>query len=168
MGKHLPDILRRLAAMKRQTGIALVGILAAILATGACAQPRPGPAHFGPMGHHGPVAGNFRHWGPGPGYRSYGPRYYGHHHHGYWHDWVWPVGLGIGLIGLAAAADNARSTRSVETVYAPPAAAPVNITINSAEPYRPQQDYYYCPAQRGYYPTVPACPSGWVRILPNG
>ena len=26
--------------------------------------------------------------------------------------------------------------------------------------------YYYCRAPRGYYPQVPNCPSGWMRVLP--
>lgn len=28
--------------------------------------------------------------------------------------------------------------------------------------------YYYCRDPQGYYPRVPNCPSGWLRVLPSG
>lgn len=28
--------------------------------------------------------------------------------------------------------------------------------------------YYYCRHPEGYYPRVPNCPSGWLRVLPSG
>ena len=28
----------------------------------------------------------------------------------------------------------------------------------------PQQDWYFCPASKGYYPYVRECPSGWQRV----
>jgi len=40
----------------------------------------------------------------------------------------------------------------------PPAQAPV------APPPPPQQVWYYCNNPQGYYPTVPACPSGWQTV----
>lgn len=30
------------------------------------------------------------------------------------------------------------------------------------------QDYFYCPAQKGYYPTIPSCLTGWIKITPQG
>ncbi len=26
--------------------------------------------------------------------------------------------------------------------------------------------YYYCPDSRQYYPTVPSCPSPWLKVMP--
>lgn len=36
-------------------------------------------------------------------------------------------------------------------------------------PPPPQQPvyYYYCRDPQGYYPRVPDCPSGWLRVLPS-
>ena len=34
----------------------------------------------------------------------------------------------------------------------------------------PQQDpdyWYYCEDPRGYYPYVPDCPGGWMKVVPN-
>ena len=28
--------------------------------------------------------------------------------------------------------------------------------------------YYYCRNPQGYYPRIPNCPSGWLRVLPPG
>ena len=28
--------------------------------------------------------------------------------------------------------------------------------------------YYFCRNPEGYYPQVPYCPSGWMRVLPSG
>jgi hypothetical protein len=40
--------------------------------------------------------------------------------------------------------------------------------LEPALPYAPaQQDYrYYCPDQ-GYYPSIQACPKGWLRVIPE-
>ena len=27
--------------------------------------------------------------------------------------------------------------------------------------------WYYCADARGYYPDVPQCPSGWLRVIPG-
>ena len=33
----------------------------------------------------------------------------------------------------------------------------------------PEESYrYFCPDSRAYYPEVPECPSGWLRVLPGG
>ncbi len=34
-------------------------------------------------------------------------------------------------------------------------------------PARPAY-YYYCRDPEGYYPRVPSCPSGWLRVVPPG
>lgn len=34
-------------------------------------------------------------------------------------------------------------------------------------PARPAY-YYYCRDPEGYYPRVPNCPSGWLRVVPPG
>lgn len=28
--------------------------------------------------------------------------------------------------------------------------------------------YYYCRRPEGYYPRIPNCPSGWMRVVPSG
>ncbi len=28
--------------------------------------------------------------------------------------------------------------------------------------------YYFCRNPEGYYPQVPSCPGGWLRVLPEG
>lgn len=36
-------------------------------------------------------------------------------------------------------------------------------------PPPPLQTYYYfCQSPEGYYPQVPDCPGGWLRVLPSG
>ena len=45
--------------------------------------------------------------------------------------------------------------------YYPPAPVPVYVE-------QPVPGYwYYCRSAREYYPTVPGCPEGWVRVPPR-
>jgi hypothetical protein len=52
-----------------------------------------------------------------------------------------------------------------------PVSPPVYIEQNqeSAPDVQEQQDswWYYCPAQRAYYPYVKTCPQGWQRVAPQ-
>jgi hypothetical protein len=52
-----------------------------------------------------------------------------------------------------------------------PVAPPVYIEQNqeAAPDVQGQQDswWYYCPAQRAYYPYVKTCPQGWQRVAPQ-
>jgi hypothetical protein len=44
----------------------------------------------------------------------------------------------------------------------------VIIERNDYPPPPPPQPafYYYCRYPQGYYPRIPSCPSGWLRVLP--
>lgn len=35
------------------------------------------------------------------------------------------------------------------------------------EPQPQEQYWYYCPAQKGYYPYVKECPTGWTKVAPT-
>jgi hypothetical protein len=51
-------------------------------------------------------------------------------------------------------------------VVAPPVAvAPPQ--VSAAPPPPAPQYWYYCDSARGYYPYVPACPSGWRAVPAN-
>ncbi|GBO93905.1 hypothetical protein MESMUL_12590 [Mesosutterella multiformis] len=93
--------------------------------------------------------GGHRYWGPG--------------------DWILPFGVGVGLLALAATPSHTTSTVPAAPVQTQPA-PPVNVTINNtpASSSVATQDYFYCPAQKGYYPTIPSCPTGWIKITPQG
>lgn len=92
------------------------------------------------------------------GHRYWGPR-----------DWILPFGVGVGLLALAATPSHTTSTVPAAPVQTQPA-PPVNVTINNtpASSSVATQDYFYCPAQKGYYPTIPSCPTGWIKITPQG
>lgn len=91
--------------------------------------------------------------------------------HRYWGpgDWILPFGVGVGLLALAATPSHTTSTVPAAPVQTQPA-PPVNVTINNtpASSSVATQDYFYCPAQKGYYPTIPSCPTGWIKITPQG
>lgn len=93
--------------------------------------------------------GGHRYWGPG--------------------DWILPFGVGVGLLALAATPSHTTSTVPAAPVQTQPA-PPVNVTINNtpASSSVATQDYFYCPAQKGYYPTIPSCPTGGIKITPQG
>ena len=76
---------------------------------------------------------------------------------------------GVGLLALAATPSHTTSTVPAAPVQTQPA-PPVNVTINNtpASSSVATQDYFYCPAQKGYYPTIPSCPTGWIKITPQG
>ena len=91
--------------------------------------------------------------------------------HRYWGpgDWILPFGVGVGLLALAATPSHTTSTVPAAPVQTQPA-PPVNVTINNtpASSSVATQDYFYCPAQKGYYPTIPSCPTGWIKTTPQG
>ncbi len=41
---------------------------------------------------------------------------------------------------------------------------PPESTVNNSNLPAPPPSWYYCDAARGYYPNVPACPSGWRAV----
>ncbi|HET7342262.1 MAG TPA: hypothetical protein VFL90_12445 [Methylomirabilota bacterium] len=36
-----------------------------------------------------------------------------------------------------------------------------------AAPAMPPGYWYYCESAKGYYPSVPSCPEGWVKVPPR-
>ena len=52
----------------------------------------------------------------------------------------------------------------VYTAPAPAYSAPPATYQYNAHPATYQ---YYCPSGGGYYPNVPACPEGWLRVVPR-
>ena len=60
--------------------------------------------------------------------------------------------------------------------YPPPYYYPPVVAVPVAPPtyvQQPQQqetadsDWYYCAAEKAYYPYVKQCPSGWTRVAPK-
>ena len=96
---------------------------------------------------------------------------YGHHGggHGY-NAFGWGLGILAGTAVILAAANQPRA------YYPPVAAEPVYLqqpviappVVAPAPAYAQQQNYwYYCAQAGGYYPYVPSCPAGWMKVLPN-
>ena len=120
----------------------------------------------------GTAAGGYRGWhgGYGYGYRGwYGAPYYGFGYGlalgaaiGYW-PWYYPyygAGYGYGYgypYGYAYPA---------AAVYSAPGGAydpgPTNY-VQRDPGYR-----YYCRNPAGFYPDVPNCSTGWLKVLPDG
>lgn len=55
--------------------------------------------------------------------------------------------------------------------YAPYAPPPMVYVAPAPEPQtyiEKTPDYvYYCPSPTGYYPQIPRCPKGWMKVMPN-
>ena len=50
---------------------------------------------------------------------------------------------------------------SAPLITAPPVPAP-QVYVEKAPRYR-----YYCPESGGYYPDIPRCPKGWMKVIPH-
>ncbi len=94
-------------------------------------------------------------------------RGYGHRGGGYSHNaFGWGLGILAGTAVILAATSQPR-------VYYPPVVAepvyfPQAVIAPPAPVYAQRQDYwYYCAQAGGYYPSVPSCPAGWMKIIPN-
>jgi hypothetical protein len=124
-----------------------------LLSLGAPAGDGHGGAGQGGGSHaragHGDRHAGDRHMGRRHSGRSHGHRFHGAGHAffglGYWPSWYVPYGYD----------------------YPPPT------VLYTAPVYVEQADesqsayWYYCPDSRGYYPSVPQCPGGWLRVLPG-
>lgn len=139
--------------MKRLLIITAVTTLAAALSAPAIAGPGP---HGGPGWGAPPPA-----WSaPAPGHWDRGFRpYHRHYYHHDW-DWAWPLGVGAAVLATAAVLNIGSSATKYVEINTPQPAA-------SLPPPPPAVDYFYCPASHGYYPTVPRCPTGWLKISPQ-
>lgn len=151
-----------------------IGVALAIAASTAPSLARSGGPGPGPMMHphgiHGPDP-RWHHAPPPPPPRfGPGPRYW----HRDYYD-LWPIGVSLLAISAAKQSNAAPAYDPLSvppTVVAPSQpVAPINININTGKaeesPQPQRQDYFYCPASNGYYPTIPQCPSGWVKISPQ-
>jgi hypothetical protein len=152
------------ASMRKALVACAIAAAFGLAATGAQAQShggRGGGGHGGgghwsgghsSGGHwNGGHGGNWGHYGRGRYYGGHGGRWYGSINFG-WPGYYWPY------YGAPVYYDSPAYTYydyPMDEVYVervPPPAAP------------PAQ--YYCP-DTGYYPTVQACPQGWLRVLPG-
>ena len=142
--------------------VALAAVGAFALGLPAQADERHGTRDEGHF--HGPERGHdLGHW-HGGGIEHFHERDFhvwsgGHWEHR-WHDgrygWWWFAG---GLWYFYPAPIYPYPDPYVPPVAVAPAPPPA---MASAPP--PPQYWYYCDSARGYYPYVPACPSGWHAV----
>src|SRR5476649_1337297 len=57
--------------------------------------------------------------------------------------------------------------RQAPTVYVEQQSAPVAAVSTIPTDIAPVNYWYYCVAEKGYYPYVKACPGGWQKMLPQ-
>ncbi|TQI80609.1 hypothetical protein FHU10_4516 [Serratia fonticola] len=81
------------------------------------------------------------------GHGYYGPHFYGPHYYG--PDVILDVPLGPPPVYYEAP----------PTVYVAP---PTQTYVEKAPSYA-----YYCRSPAGYYPQVPRCPAGWLKVVPD-
>lgn len=134
------------------------GLLAAlfIAATPAALADRPGHGWHGDI-HH-PGGHDMGRWRGGHWY---------HGSHGGYAGWWWVVGPAWYFYPAPVYPYPDPYTPPVVVQQAPP-----TVVIQQAPPAPPApttappapQAWYYCDAAKGYYPYVPACPSGWVQV----
>lgn len=90
-------------------------------------------------------------WGWGWGWPGYYYPYAYSAYYPYYYDY--PYGYDAGYSGSYI-------QQGAPAPAAPPAAA--------RGEYSPQSQYsYYCPDPAGYYPQVPTCAKGWLRVVPQ-
>lgn len=120
------------------------GLFSATTSMSAPPPPPPGGPAFG-WHHPGPRMHHPR------GFYRPAPR----HHRYYYHssDWVGPVLFGALLAGTTVAAINASNRYDYD----------YRTTTQTTETSRPGTRFW-CEAEKGYYPDVRACPTGWTPI----
>lgn len=111
----------------------------------------PGPSHHGPSASpHRSAPAPHR---SGPAHHQPAPRY--HHHDS---DWVAPLMFGALVAGVTASAIN--SSRQATDYSAAQQSAPCNPTVTTTR----TNTLFWCEAEKGYYPDVRACPTGWTAV----
>jgi hypothetical protein len=118
------------------------------------------------VGADGPYRGGYQGGGQyHGGYRGgVTNNYYNTHHNNngsYW--WVIPgavaLGAGIGYWAFGPPVNTAPPQTII--IQQPP-------QVVYTQPPPPQTNYwFYCQSPAGYYPHVPACPGGWMQVVPN-
>ena len=121
-----------------------LGLFSATTSLSAPPPPAPGGPSFG--WHH-----------PGPGLHH--PQRFHHpappHHRHIYHDsdWAGPLLFGALLAGTAVAAGSAANNADYGG----------RTTTQTTETIRPSTRFW-CEAEKGYYPDVRACPTGWTPV----
>ena len=113
------------------------------------AAPPPPAKHAAP--HHGAPA---PHRGS-PAPHHPGPRGPVHHHH-HSSEWVAPLVFGAIVAGATVSAINSSNQASSYTTQQA-AASNSSTTIRN-------NTLFWCEAEKGYYPDVRACPTGWTPV----
>ena len=88
--------------------------------------------------------------------------YYNNNHNNNGSYWWVPgaIGLGFGLGYWAFGPPAYTAPPQTIIIQQPPA-----VVYNQPPP--PQNNYwFYCQNPAGYYPHVPACPGGWMQVVP--
>ena len=119
-------------------GTSVLVLFGALASTAAMAD-----YHGHGYGHRGNV-----HFGLSIGVPIFGPRFYPAPYYGY-PAYAYPAPV-----------------YAYPPVVVQPSAPPVYVERDAAAaaPAPAQNDWYYCPESRAYYPYVAQCPAGWQRV----
>ena len=79
----------------------------------------------------------------------------GHGHGSDWDEWV--AAMSLGLLGMGLWMEMTR-----------PQYPPLQIYMQQQVPVEPLKPgyMYFCVSSGGYYPYIPGCPGGWLRVVP--
>ena len=145
----------------RSLAFAAVAALALTTAFVPAVEARPpGPPHGGGPGWHRPP--------PPP---HFGPRFHHHRHYG----WLWaPAIAGATIWGLSTLYDDpympyvppSYVTGYSAALSAERSALRAEAAANAAQAAASTpKTIYWCEAEKGFYPQVRACPTGWTPVV---
>lgn len=98
-----------------------------------------------------------------PGWHRPPPAKFHHRHH---YGWLWvPAIAGVTIWGLSSIHSAPRIPYDAYVPYryrvAPSSVAPTNGSDNVSDT---EKTLYWCEAEKGFYPQVRACPTGWTPV----